>query len=272
MASPSEEAQAPAVAPLRRYRLLGRSGLRVSPLCLGAMSWGEKWGGFGIGGSREDAEAVFNAYCDAGGNFIDTAVNYQMGQSEQWLGEFMKTRKNREELVIATKFSGRVDGDSAVNQVGNSRASIRHNVQRSLKTLQTDYIDLYWLHFWDFTTPPEEVLSTLHSLVVEGKVRYLGISDTPAWMVARLNTIAELRGWTPFIAYQGKYSLRSRDMDQDVWPMCSELGLGGVPWGALGSGMLTGKHRRPKEGDDKADSDPDAKRQVRLRGSRACGC
>ena len=183
------------------YKLLGNSGLRVSELALGTMTFGENWG---WGATKEESKKIFDLYVEAGGNFIDTANVYTEGHSEQLLGEFIKEK--RDKLVVATKFTGStVEGDP--NSWGNHRKNIMLAVEKSLKNLGTDYIDLYWLHIWDYTTRPQEVLRALDDLVKQGKILYTGISDTPAWIVSQSNAIAELKGWTPFTAIQIEYNL-----------------------------------------------------------------
>jgi len=225
---------------LSRYRLLGRSGLRVSPLCLGTMNFGTKWSFMGEM-TKSEAEKIFDLFVQEGGNFIDTANKFQEGEAEEWLGEWIEERGIRDELVIASKYSLPIKAKS-INSAGNHRKSILQAITGTLRRLRTDYLDLYYVHFWDFTTPPDELMQTLNDLVRSGKVLYLGISDCPAWQVAQLNTIAELRGWTRFISYQGKYNCMERDLEREVIPMSVSLGLGVVPWGVFGFGKLTGKY------------------------------
>lgn len=223
---------------LDTYRLLGRSGLRVSPLALGAMTFGEDWGWTA---GAEEARSIFDAYVDRGGNFIDTANQYTNGSSERLVGAFAEGR--REQLVIATKYTlTSRPGDP--NSGGNHRKSMVRSVEGSLQRLNTDYIDLLYLHAWDATTPVEEVLRAMDDLVRSGKVLYVGISDTPAWQVARMQAIADLRGWSPLIALQIEYSLIERTVERDLIPMARELGLGVIPWSPLGMGVLTGKYTR----------------------------
>lgn len=215
--------------------MLGQSGLRVSPLCLGTMTFGEEWG---WGGSKEDSRAVFEAYAEAGGNFLDTANMYTGGTSEQFVGEFVEGR--REQFVIATKFTFSMrPGDP--NAGGNSRKNMIQCCEASLRRLKTDYIDLYWVHAWDGLTPIEETMRAFDDLVRSGKVLYVGVSDYPAWKVAQANTFAELRGWNRFVALQIEYSLVERSAERDLIPMAKELGLGVTPWSPLGQGVLTGK-------------------------------
>jgi len=221
---------------LDTYRLLGRSGLRVSPLALGTMTFGTDWG---WGADTDDARKLFDTYVERGGNFIDTASVYTNGSSERLLGEF--TRDNRESLVLATKYTMlRRPGDP--NSGGNSRKSMFASVEASLRNLNTDYIDLLYLHAWDFTTPVEEVLRGLDDLVRQGKVLYVAISDAPAWQVSRMQAIADLRGWSPLVALQVEYNLIERTVERDLIPMAKELGLGVIPWSPLASGVLTGKY------------------------------
>ncbi|AUX38903.1 aldo/keto reductase [Sorangium cellulosum] len=223
---------------LDTYRLLGRSGLRVSPLSLGAMTFGADWG---WGADREEARRIFDAYVDRGGNFIDTANKYTEGTSERLLGEFAGDK--RERLVLATKYTLTMrPGDP--NSGGNHRKSMVRSVEASLERLRTDYIDLLYLHAWDGTTPVEEVLRAMDDLVRSGKVLYVGISDTPAWQVSRMQAIADLRGWAPLVALQIEYSLIERTVERDLIPMAQEMGLGVIPWSPLGSGVLTGKYTR----------------------------
>ena len=221
---------------LDSYRLLGRSGLRVSPLSLGTMTFGSDWG---WGADEDEARRLFDTYVDRGGNFIDTASMYTAGSSERLLGRFMADK--REQLVIATKYSmNRREGDP--NAGGNHRKSMVRSVEESLRKLGTDYIDLLYLHVWDSTTPVEEVLRGLDDLVRQGKILYLGISDTPAWQVSRMQAIADLRGWSPLVALQVEYSLAERTTERDLIPMAQELGLGVIPWSPLAGGVLTGKY------------------------------
>jgi aryl-alcohol dehydrogenase-like predicted oxidoreductase len=221
-----------------KYKLLGNSGLRVSELCLGTMTFGEDWG---WGGSAQDARAMFDAFAKAGGNFIDTANLYTNGSSEKIVGDLIGADRDR--WVLATKYSLNV-GDHA-NASGNHRKNMVRAVEASLKRLKTEYIDLYWLHVWDGTTPVEEVMRAFDDLVRAGKILYAGISDTPAWIVAQGQTLALLRGWTPFIGLQIEYSLVERTPERELLPMAKALGLGVTPWSPLGQGVLTGKYNRP---------------------------
>jgi aryl-alcohol dehydrogenase-like predicted oxidoreductase len=221
---------------LDTYRLLGRSGLRVSPLALGTMTFGTDWG---WGADRDEAHRIFDAYVDCGGNFIDTSNNYTNGTSEQLIGELAADK--RDGLVIATKYSASTRPDDP-NSGGDHRKSMDRSVERSLARLQTDYIDLLYLHLWDGTTSVEEALRAMDDLVRAGKVLYVGISDTPAWQVSRMQAIADLRGWSPLVALEIEYSLIERTVERDLIPMASEMGLGVIPWSPLGRGVLTGKY------------------------------
>jgi aryl-alcohol dehydrogenase-like predicted oxidoreductase len=224
------------MAAMNEYRTLGRSGLKVSPLALGAMT-------FGWGAERDAARRVFDRYREVGGNFVDTADLYANGTSEEWLGEFVRETKSRDALAIATKFGfGAQPGNP--NAGGNGRKNILRAIEGSLRRLQTDYVDLYVVHVYDLVTPAEEVVRTLDDLVRAGKVRYLGVSDAPAWWIARAQTIAELRGLTPFSSLQLEYSLLSRSLEREHLPLARETGLGLTPWSPLGSGFLAGKYRR----------------------------
>ncbi|MCX2732777.1 aldo/keto reductase [Saccharopolyspora sp. NFXS83] len=223
---------------LDTYRLLGRSGLRVSPLALGAATFGTEWG---WGAEQEDARKLFDTYVERGGNFIDTANTYTDGSSERLLGEF--TRADREGLVLATKYTTlRRPGDP--NSGGASRKSLFASVESSLRKLNTDYIDLLYLHVWDFATPVEEILRGLDDLVRSGKVLYVAISNAPAWQVSRMQAIADLRGWSPLVALEIEYNLVERGGERDLIPMAREMGLGVVPYSPLAGGILTGKYTR----------------------------
>ncbi len=219
-----------------KFRYLGPSGLRVSELCLGTMTFGEDWG---WGASKEECRAIFDCFVERGGNFIDTANGYTNGTSERIVGELISSDRDR--FVLATKYSfPTVRGDP--NSGGNHRKSMFRSLEGSLKRLGTDYVDLFWLHAWDFSTPVEEVMRALDDLVRSGKVLYVGVSDTPAWIVSQANTLAELRGLSPFIALQIEYSLIERTPEHDLLPMARSLGMTVTPWGVLGSGVLTGKY------------------------------
>jgi aryl-alcohol dehydrogenase-like predicted oxidoreductase len=219
-----------------RYRLLGNSGLRVSEAALGTMTFGDEWG---WGSAKDEARQVYDAYREAGGNFIDTANFYTNGTSESFLGEFMKD--HRRSVVLATKYSNAAPGTDP-NAAGNHRKSMVQAVEASLKRLQTDFIDLYWVHIWDQITPVEEVMRALDDLVRQGKALYVGISDTPAWWIAKANTLAQLRGWSPFVGLQIEYSLIERTVERELIPMAKALNLGLTAWSPLASGILTGKY------------------------------
>jgi aryl-alcohol dehydrogenase-like predicted oxidoreductase len=221
-----------------RYKLLGNSGLRVSELCLGTMTFGEDWG---WGSNKEECRAIFDTFAEAGGNFLDTANLYTNGTSETLVGEFVKG--DREKWVIATKYSLNMrPGD--VNASGNHRKNLIQAVEASLKRLGTDYIDLLWLHVWDSLTPIEEVMRAFDDLVRMGKVLYIGVSDTPAWIISQGNTLATLRGWTPFIGLQIEYSLKERTPERELLPMAQALNIGVTAWSPLGGGVLTGKYNQ----------------------------
>jgi len=226
---------------LNSYITLGKSGLRVSPFCLGGMTFGND---MGWGSSVPDSEAIISRYLEDGGNFIDTANAYNLGHSEKIIGDFFQQRKGkRDRVVIATKFfSNLFSGDP--NGGGGSRKAIVAQCDESLRRLQTDYIDLYYLHNWDRFTPVEETMSALDTLVQSGKVRYIGFSDTPAWKVAQAQLIAQFRGWAPLIALQTEYSLIERTGEGELIPMAEELGLGVLPWSPLKMGKLSGKYTR----------------------------
>lgn len=235
---------------LDHYVTLGRSGLRVSPLCLGTMTFGED---LGWGSSVEESQAILDRYTELGGNFIDTANFYTKSHSEKIIGDHVgRHPARRDRLVIATKFSGNLyPGDP--NGGGSGRKSIIAACENSLRRLQTDYIDLYWLHNWDVHTPIDETMAALDDLVRAGKVRYLGVSDTPAWKVAEANITARFRGWSSFIGLQIEYSLLERTVEQELVPMALELGLGITPWSPLKSGVLSGKYTRENAGKSTAD-------------------
>jgi aryl-alcohol dehydrogenase-like predicted oxidoreductase len=219
-----------------RYTLLGRSGLRVSEAALGTMTFGDAWG---WGAAEEESRRIFDAYVEAGGNFVDTACNYTDGQSEELVGAF--TEAERERFVIATKYTLTARPDDP-NAGGNHRKNLVQTLEASLRRLRTDYVDLLWLHMWDGLTPVHEVVRALDDLVSSGKVLYVGISDTPAWVVSQAVTVAHQYGWSPFVAVQAPYSLVDRDVERELLPMARELGLAFTPWGMLEGGALTGKY------------------------------
>jgi aryl-alcohol dehydrogenase-like predicted oxidoreductase len=236
--------------PLDHYITLGRSGLRVSPFCLGAMTFGED---LGWGSSVEESQQIIDRFIEFGGNFIDTANFYTKGHSEKIIGDHVgRHSARRDRLVIATKFSGNLyPGDP--NGGGSGRKSIIGACENSLRRLQTDYIDLYWLHNWDVHTPIEETMAALEDLVRAGKVRYLGVSDTPAWKIAEANVTARFRGWSAFVGLQIEYSLLERTVEQELVPMARELGVAITPWSPLKGGVLSGKYTRHNAGQIKPD-------------------
>src|SRR6202047_5014602 len=233
-----------------RYKLLGKSGLRVSELCLGTMTFGEDWG---WGSSKEESRKVYDAFLEAGGNFIDTANVYTKGTSERLLGEFMAG--HRERIVLATKYTNAAPGNDP-NAAGNHRKSMMQSVEASLKRLKTDYIDLYLLHILDQLTPIEEVMRAFDDLVRQGKILYADVSDMPAWLVAKANTLADLRGWTPFVGLQIEYSLIERTPEAELMPMATDLGLGVTAWSPLAGGILTGKQLEAGGAKDSRQNDP----------------
>jgi aryl-alcohol dehydrogenase-like predicted oxidoreductase len=238
-----------AESPVARYRLLSpTASLRVSPVALGGMSFGTNWDHYMGACDQEQTEAILDYYYSQGGNFIDTSGNYQNGQSEKYIGEWMEKRGVRDEMVVSTKFSinvllGQFDKIIA-NYGGNGAKSMRLTVNNSLKNLRTDYIDLLFVHFPDFSTSIPDLMHSLNQLVVSGKVLYLGISDTPAWFVSKANEYARGHGLRPFSVYQGKWSAACRDLERDVVPMCQAEGMGIVSWGSLGSGHFKSAEQR----------------------------
>lgn len=227
---------------LDRFRLLGGSGLRVSPLSLGTMTFGTEWG---WGTPKDECRRIFDAYVEAGGNFVDTANFYTGGTSESYLGEFIAGR--RDALVLATKYA-LVMRPGDPNSGGSHRKSLVQSLDASLTRLKTGHVDLFWVHAWDFTVPIEEVMRALDDAVRAGKVLHAGVSNAPAWVVARANTLAELRGWSPFVGAQMQYSLAERAIEREILPMCRELGVGMVAWSPLAGGLLTGKYARAGAG------------------------
>lgn len=223
------------------YKLLGKSGLRVSELCLGTMTFGDDWG---WGAPKEESRKMFDLFAEAGGNFIDTANNYTNGTSERLVGEFIKS--DRDHFVVATKYTLSERGEDP-NFGGNHRKNMRRSIEGSLRRLDTDHIDLLWLHMWDAMTPVEEVMRGLDDLVRAGKVLYVGISDTPAWVVSQANVLADLRGWSRFVAYQGVYSLATRAPERDILPMTDAHEMSFLAWGLLEGGELTGKYNSPTD-------------------------
>jgi aryl-alcohol dehydrogenase-like predicted oxidoreductase len=225
-----------------RYKLLGKSGLRVSELCLGTMTFGEDWG---WGASKDESRQIFDTFVEAGGNFLDTANGYTDGSSEKIVGELIAS--DRERFVVATKYSfpdHMNSGNGNPNGSGNHRKNLMQSLDRSLKRLNTDYVDLFWLHAWDFTTPVEEVLRAFDDMVRQGKVLYIGVSDTPAWVVSQANTLAQCNGWTPFVALQVEYSLVERTPERDLLPMAKSFEMAVTPWSPLAGGVLSGKYNQ----------------------------
>jgi len=236
---------------LDSFRTLGRSGLKVSPLCLGGMTLGDDWN---WGADATTAAQLINQYIDLGGNFIDTANIYTNGHSEKIIGDTIgKYTSKRNRIIIGTKCSANsLPGNP--NSGGGSTLSILHNVHESLRRLQTDYIDLLWIHQWDWNTPFEETMRTLHNLVTSGKVRYIGVSYAPAWKIAQAQTTAILKDWTPFIGLQIEYSLLERSIEDELIPMAAELGLGITPWSPLKGGILSGKYQGGNTNDSRLGS------------------
>lgn len=233
-----------ALAKLDDYYLLGRTGLRVSRLALGTMTFGTE---LGWGSDKETARRQFDAYVEAGGNFFDTADLYTGGTSETWLGEFVAERGLRDKAVIATKFTFNAEPGNP-NAGGNGRKNLLRAVEASLKRLGTDCIDLYYVHVWDRLTPVEEVMRTLDDLVRAGKVRHVGLSDVPAWYASRAQALAEFRGWEPVAALQMEYSLVERLIEQEHTTLATEYGMGIAVWGPLANGLLSGKYRPAEDG------------------------
>lgn len=227
-----------------RYKIFGqRTGLRVSELALGAGNFGTRWG---HGAVRPEAQKVFDSYVEAGGNFIDTADSYQFGESEELVGEFIAA--DRDYFVLATKYTLGTTATDGISNTGNSRKNMVRSVEGSLKRLKTDRIDLYWAHFADGATPMEEILRGFDDLVRAGKILYAGLSNFPAWRIARGDLLAQLRGWSPIAGIQIEYSLAQRTADRELLPMAEALGLGAALWSPLGGGFLTGKYRSSDEG------------------------
>ena len=219
-----------------RYRLFGRTGLRVSEVSLGTMTFGQEvaWGA-----SRDESKRIFDAYVEAGGNFVDTAINYTRGTSESYVGEFIAAERGR--FVVGTKYTmNNPVGDP--NVAGSHRKNMVQSLESSLRRLKTDYLDIYWIHAHDLFTPAEELMRALDDVVRSGKVLYVGVSNTPAWFIAQANTLADLRGWTPFAGIQISYSLIERTPERDLIPMARSLGLSVTAWAPLASGLLTGKY------------------------------
>jgi aryl-alcohol dehydrogenase-like predicted oxidoreductase len=223
-------------------KLLGQSGLRVSELCLGTMGFGTEWK---WGCDKEGSKQIFDTYANAGGNFIDTANRYTEGTSEKFVGDFIA--KDRDHFVVATKYSLR-DRTGDLNYAGNHRKNLMRSVKESLWRLNTDYIDLLWVHAWDSWTPTEEIIKGLEDLITRGIVHYIGISDTPAWVVSQANTMAQLRGWNQFVGLQIEYSLIQRTVEAELMPMAKAFGMTVTPWAPLAGGALTGKYLKGDKG------------------------
>jgi aryl-alcohol dehydrogenase-like predicted oxidoreductase len=235
-----------------KYKILGKSGLRVSELCFGTMTFGMEWG---YGADKSESRKLFTSFCEAGGNFFDTANRYTEGSSELWLGEFVRENRCRDEVVLATKYS-LFTGAGKINDGGNHRKNLVQSVEGSLKRMGTEYIDILYIHAWDFTVDEEELMRNLNYLLADGKVLHIAISDSPAWKAARCNSIAAFRGWQPFTAFQAEYSLITRDVERDIIPLCEADAMPLLAWGALGGGALTGKYlgKTPESGRVKPDS------------------
>ena len=246
-----------------RYRLLGNSGLRVSEASLGTMTFGEDWG---WGSGKDESRKVYDAFREAGGNFIDTANVYTNGTSELFLGEFMEG--HRQSMVLATKYSNAMPGTDP-NAAGNHRKSMMQSIEKSLKRLKTDYIDLYWLHLWDQITPVEEVMRAFDDLVRQGKVLYVGVSDAAAWWIAQANALAQLRGWSPFVGLQIEYSLIERTVERELIPMAKAMNIGVTAWSPLAGGVLSGKYHGHGSSTEPARLDSDMMKNFKPEQQRA---
>ena len=223
-----------------RYYTLGKTGLKVSRLALGTMTFGKEWG---WGNTKEESKKIFDYYLDHGGNFVDTADMYTGGTSEEFIGDFMKERGNRDEIVLATKFTFNTSKNNDVNGGGNSRKNIRRTLEESLKRLKTDYIDLYILHCWDQLTPVEEVMRTLNDLVAEGKILHIGFSNVPAWYASRAQALAETHNYEPISAFQLEYSMIQREIENEYIDLGQYTNAGIMAWSPLGGGLLSGKYK-----------------------------
>jgi aryl-alcohol dehydrogenase-like predicted oxidoreductase len=232
------------ITQLNQYRLLGNSGMRVSPICLGTMTFGTEWG---FGSDLEESRRILDIYADRGGNFIDTANNYTGGSSESYLGQILQNRRDR--FVISTKYSLNTDPTNP-NAGGNHRKSLVRSIEASLKRLNTDYIDLYWLHAWDYRNSIEEVMRAMDDMVTQGKILSIGLSDTPAWVVSEGQAIAKMRGWTQVSAIQLEYSLVERTSEAELLPMAWHNGITPTAWSPLAGGALSGKYSRQDLQDD----------------------
>lgn len=220
-----------------KYTLFGKTGLRVSELCLGTMSFGPEWG---WGADYHTSKQVFDAFAEAGGNFIDTANRYTEGSSEWYVGDF--TKEERDRFVIATKYT-LMDKMGDLNFSGNHKKNLHRSLSESLKRLQTDYVDILWLHAWDFTVAPDELMRSLEDVIKSGRVHHIGISDTPAWIVAQCNTLAELRGWSSFAGLQVEYNLLQRTVERELLPMAKAFNMTLTPWAPIAGGALSGKYK-----------------------------
>ncbi|KAI0161007.1 aldo/keto reductase [Hypoxylon sp. FL1284] len=239
----------PPQSPLARYRVLSpTASVRVSPLCLGGMSFGDAWSDYMGACDQKTTDEILDFFYEQGGNFIDTSNNYQAEQSEAWIGEWMKKRGVRDQMVIATKYTTNFRGyrsdELMINYQGNGAKSLMVSVNASLKKLQTDYIDLLYVHWWDFATSIPEVMQALNQMVTAGKVLYLGVSDTPAWVVSKANEYARSHGLRQFSVYQGKWSAALRDFEREIIPMVRAEGMALAPWGALGGGKFKTEEQR----------------------------
>lgn len=242
-----------------RYRTLGRSGLRVSEMFLGTMTFGEDWG---WGAPLEECRKLFTAYAEAGGNVIDTANKYTDGSSEKIVGDLL--RADRDRFVLSTKYTLSDDGTDP-NASGNHRKNLTRSLEQSLRRMGTDYVDVLWVHIWDPGTPVEEMMRALDDAVRSGKVLYVGISDSPAWVAARANTLAEWHGWSPFVGLQVPYSLLERDVERELLPMADGLGLSVAAWSPLARGVLSGKYTRPSsEGQTRLRAEDVSERDLRI--------
>ncbi|KAI1170362.1 aldo/keto reductase [Nemania sp. FL0916] len=252
-------------SPLARYRILSpTASVRVSPLCLGGMNFGNAWEKYMGACDKETTFQILDYFYANGGNFIDTSSNYQFEESETWIGEWMKSRGVRDQMVIATKYTTNYRADRSdellINFQGNGTKNLHVSVRASLQKLQTDYIDLLYVHWWDFSTSIPEVMQSLNQLVLAGKVLYLGISDTPAWLVSKANEYARNHGLRQFSVYQGCWSAATRDFERDIIPMAKAEGMSLAPWGALGGGQFkTEEQRKLNEGRSVPPSENDIK-------------
>ena len=250
------------------HRILSPSaGVRVSPLCLGTMNFGEAWKEFLGECDKQTTFGILDYFYDNGGNFIDTASNYQKEETETWIGEWMAARKNRDEMVVATKFTSAFASDSThikSNHCGNHAKSLRVSLEASLRKLQTSYVDLLYIHWWDFSTSIPELMQSLHHMVASGKVLYLGISDTPAWVVSKANEYARQQGLTQFSVYQGYWNAAMRDFERDIIPMCEAEGMALAPWGALGRGMFMSPEEFEKKNEGRTGTQPEKVKKVAI--------